>query len=318
MNRFPLSPIQSLFARAAGAAMLAVCAVGVQAQPVSAEDSAFYLAINIDAIRDGQASAALYSVIDQKILDKLRAQLGSDAVDAIDGVSIFGTGDNQTPVILLHGDISQTARDRFVDKLFKKKDDVELQTEHGRNYFAFGDHFSFGDAQLHWDGGESENHHDPLLLAFGDRGQTMITPNPDAMSDFLREGFLPNAVMAEDLMVLKADRALAQGGLNNRHMAFSGNGGAWESELFKKVERFGVVVADDAEALRISVEAQTSSPELAQALGNIVKGIISLKALSSDAAEKLEWLDTLQINSNDSITRLDVTVSAEALGQLID
>jgi|SRR6056297_2592410 len=312
MKRFSIASIRSLAARIAGVALLSISVAGVQAQPVSAEDSAFYLAINIDAIRDGQASAALYAFIDNEVLDELRDEFGSEAVDAIAGISVFGTGDHQTPVILLHGDIPQAARDRFVDKLFKEKKEVELLTDHGRNYFAFGD------VQLDWDGVESDGDHDALLLAFGDRGQTMITPNPEAMSEFLREGSLPDAVMAEDLMVIQADRALAQGGLNNRHAAFSANGGAWESELFRKVDRIGMVVADDAEALRISIEAHTASPELAQALENIVKGIVSLKALSSDAADKLEWLDSLQINSSDSVTRLDALVPAESLKAIID
>lgn len=312
MKRFMPALIRPLFARVGGIVLLSICAVGAQAQPVSAEDSASYLSINIDAIRDGEASAALYTFIDNEILDDLRDEMGSDAINAIDGISVFGTGESQTPVILLHGDIPQSARDRFVDEIFEKKENVELLTQHGRNYFAFGD------VQLDWDGVDSEGDHDALLLAFGDRGQTMITPHAEAMNAFLREGFLPDAVMAEDLMVLKADRALAQGGLNNRHVAFSGNGGAWESELFRKVDRFGLVIADDAEALRITIEAHTSSPELAQALENIVKGIISLKALSSDAADKLEWLDTLQINSDDRITRLDALVPAEALSEILN
>lgn len=312
MNRFNPLSTRVFAVRAACAIMLTACAFSVQAQPVSAEDSAFYLSINIDAIRDGEASTALYTFIDNEVLDDLRDELGSDAINAIDGISIFGTGDSQTPVILLHGDIPQSARDRFVDEIFEEKENVELLTQHGRNYFAFGN------VQVDWDGIDSEGGHDALLLAFGDRGQTMITPHPEAMSAFLREGFLPDAVMAEDLMVLKADRALAQGGLNNRHLAFSGNGGAWDSELFKKVDRFGLVIADDAEALRITIEAHTSSPELAQALENIVKGIISLKALSSEAADKLEWLDTLRIVSDDRITRLDALVTAEALSEILD
>ncbi|MEX2499058.1 MAG: hypothetical protein WD397_09330 [Wenzhouxiangellaceae bacterium] len=312
MKTFTLASLRTSLARTACAAMLAACAAGVQAQPISAEDSAFYLSINIDAIRDGRASAPLYDFFDNSVLKSLRNELGHAAVDAIDGVSIFGTGDHQAPVILLHGDIPQSARDRFVDELFKEKENVELRTKHGRNYFAFGN------VQLDWNGIDNEDHDGTLLLAFGDRGQTMITPDADSMDTFLHEGFVPDAVMAEDLMVLKADRALAQGGLNNRHPVFSGSGGAWESELFRKVDRFGLIVADDADALRVTVEAHTASPELAQALENIVKGIVSLKALSSDAADKLDWLDTMHIVSDDRITRLDALVPAAALEEILN
>lgn len=311
MKRFTLVSLQSLAARAVCALILAACAFSVQAQPVSAEDSAFYFGINIDAIRDGQASAPLYAYIDGEILDELRDEFGTGVVDAIDGISIFGVGESQTPVVVLHGDIPRSARDRFVDELFMKKDDVELLTAHGRNYFAFGD------VQLDWNRDDGEHGHDSLLLAFGDRGQTMVTPNAEIMDNFLRRGFVPDAVMNEDLMVLKANPALAQGSLNNRHAAFSGGGG-WNSELFKKVDRFGLVVADGSDALRITVEAHTSSPELARALENIVKGTISLKALSSDAGGKLKWLDTLQIVSDDRIMRLDATVPADALRDIFD
>lgn len=312
MKRSKLDSTRSLIVRATGALMLAACAVGAKAQPVSAEDSAFYLAINIDAIRDGRASAPLYAFIDEEILDELRVELGSDAVDAIDGIGIYGTGDSQAPVVLLHGNIPASARDRFVDELFQEKGNVELLTRHGRNYFAFSD------VQLEWEGVNNDDYDGSLLLAFGDRGQTMITPDDDAMSAFLREGFVPEAVMAEDLMVLKADRTLAQAGLNNRHSVFSDNGGVWESELFRKVDRFALVVADETEALGVTVEAHTASPEMAQALENIVKGIVSLKVLSEDAAEKLDWLDTLKILSDDSITRLEVRVPSAALEEILD
>src|SRR6056297_1441263 len=168
MKRFSLASVRSLAARVIGVALLSVSALGVQAQPISAEDSAFYLAINIDAIWNGQSSAPLYAYIDDNILQELREEFGSDAADQIAGISIFGSGESQTPVILLHGDIPQPARDRFVDSLFKGMEDVELLTRHGRNYFAFGD------VQLDWNGHDGEDRNDSLLLAFGDRGQTMI------------------------------------------------------------------------------------------------------------------------------------------------
>lgn len=298
----------------------ALTAAPASAQPVAAHDSAFYLSINLATMRDGTASAPLYRWVEGEVLEDLRDELGTDLIDSLEGVSIFGTGAEQVPAVVLHGTIPQSARDRIVDGVFESKGEIELKTLHGRNYY------SFSGLELDWDGVENHDggdgdgsNHDALLIAFGDQGQSMITPDPLIMDLFLRHGELAQAEMAPDLMVLQANRALIQGGLSNRqNLPGVGPNGPWESEMFRKVERFGIILADENDAVSFTLEAQSATPEVAEAMANLVEGLISLKALSGENDPELEWLDSLDISTQDRITRFQARFPAEQLVTLLD
>ena len=308
----------AFFARAsgrllAGIGFAAVVAVGTaQAQPLAAHDSSFYLSVNLDTMRDGAASKPLYRWFQQEVLDDVREELGVDLIDALNGVSIFGTGANQVPVLVLHGDIPRSARDHVVDTVFSEKGKVELKTAHGRNYYEFAE------LDLDWDGVENRfgQDHDALLIAFGDRGQSMVTPDPEIMDRFLRDGALAVSEMSSELMVLEAERPLARGGVNNRKG--SPRGGPWESRMFRQVERFGLVISDEDDAVSLTLEAESATPELAEAMANLVRGLVSLKVLSQDTDPDLEWLGALEITTRDRITRMQARVPAESLVSILD
>jgi len=296
-------------------AILVVAADPVRAQPVAASDSQFYLSVNIDALRGSDASEPLYRFLDGEVLDELRDEFGTGLVDAISGVSIFGTGADQAPAVVLHGIIPPTARDRIVDEVFRDKGEVELKTMHGRNYYEFAD------LELDWDGVEEREggRHDALLIAFGDRGQSMITPDPLLMDRFLRDGALPEAEMSPELMVLQAERPLAHAGMNN-HGERAGNRrhGPWESKMLRRVQRIGMVFADAGGSLAFTLEAESESAELAEAMANLVRGLISLKMLSEDPDPKMRLLDNVEVTTRESSVRLELTIPPEDLEKLLD
>jgi len=297
----------------AGIGIAAVLTAGAaQAQPLAAHDSSFYLSVNLDTMRDGAASRPLYQWFQQEVLDEVRDELGAGLVDAVNGISIFGTGQDQVPVLVLHGDIPRSARDELVDTVFSEKGEVELKTAHGRNYYEFAE------LDLDWDGVENRSgqDHDALLIAFGDRGQSMVTPDPEIMDRFLRDGGLAVAEMSPELMVLEAERPLARGGMNNRKG--SPRGVPWESKMFRQVERLGLVIADENDSVSLTLEAESATPELAEAMANLVRGLVSLKVLSEDTDSDLDWLAALEITALDRTTRMHVRVPAETLVSILD
>ncbi len=314
MNRRFFRPLRKAVARTTATIALAMAVLTAQAQPISAPDSAFYLSVNFEAMKQGQASAPLYRFFNEEILNELRDEFGPGLIDSLQGVSLFGTGDEQAPVIVLHGDIPPSARDRIVDELFREHDDVELLTDRGRNYYRFGG------LDLDWDAGDTglQGEHDELWLAFGDRGQTLLTPHRTTLDDFLVQGFLPDAVMAPDLVVIQADRALAQGGVDRTHRVFNGPDGSFQSEVFQKIDRFAMLVAEADGGIEISLEAHSATPEVAQALQNIVQGIISLRALSAEVPPEMAWIEGVRVSRDERITRLDVAIPPQALTEILD
>ena len=284
------------------------------AMPLAAIDSAFYLQINIDRMRTGAASAQLYQWLEREALKELREELGNDMIDQLDGISIFGSGAQQHPAIVLHGATSQQLRDRIVDKFFAENDKVELLSKYQRNYYAFGD------IDIKLDGLTiNEIDSDMLFLAFGDNNQTLITPAEDVLDDFLQQGSFVIQAMPQDLIIIQADRTLAQGGMNPKHKVF-GNQGAWQSSLFRNVEKFALVVADAEDSINISLEAHSADSTAATALANIVQGILSLKALADeeDEDEDLAWINRLKVSNDSNITRFDLGLPVAKLLQIID
>jgi hypothetical protein len=285
-----------------------------QSQPLAAADSAFYLHINIDRMRNGGASAQLYQWLEREALDDLREEFGTEMIDQLAGISVFGSGAEQQPAIVLHGTTSQLMRDTIIDKLFDQDDAVELLSKHGRNYYAFND-IDINLDSLHINDIDS----DTLFLAFGENDQTLITAAEDMLDSFLQRGSFQMDALPQDLLVIQANRALVQGGMNPKHTVF-GDHGAWESSLFRNVEKFALVVADADDAINISVEAHSANSGAATALANIAQGILSLKALAQSEAddEDLNWLNQLKISNTDNITRFDVGLPIQQLLDILD
>jgi len=282
--------------------------------PLAAADSAFYLQINIDNMRQGNASAQLYQWLEREALTDLREELGDDMIDQLEGISVFGSGDQQQPAIVLHGASSQNMRDNIIDKLFADDKALELLSKHGRNYYAFGD------INIKLDGLTiNEIDSDTLFLAFGDNKQTLITPSADVLDEFLQQGSFLMQAMPQDLIVLQASRALVQGGMNPKHQVF-GEDGPWESSLFRSVEKFALVVADADEFINVRLEAHSADDNAASALANIAQGILSLKALADgeDADGELAWINQLKISNDNNITRFDIGLPVQQLLQIID
>jgi hypothetical protein len=282
--------------------------------PLAAADSAFYLQINIDNMRKGDASAQLYQWLEREALTDLREELGNDMIDQLEGISVFGNGEQQQPAIVLHVATSQSMRDNIIDKLFADDKDLELLSKHDRNYYAFGD------VDIKLDGLTiNELDSDTLFLAFGDNKQTLITPSEDVLDEFLQQGSFLMQAMPQDLIVISANRALVQGGMNPKHQVF-GEDGPWESSLFRSVEKFALVVADAEESINISLEAHSADDNAASALANIAQGILSLKALADgeDSDGELAWIKQLKISNDNNITRFDIGLPVQQLLQIID
>ncbi len=282
--------------------------------PLAAQDSAYYLQINIDRMRHGDAAAQLYQWLEREALADLREELGSELVDQIESISVFGSGPEQQPAVVLRGPDSQRLRDTIIDKLFASKDEIEVLSKHGRDYYALGD------IDVSLDGLTiNELDTDTVFLAFGDNQQTLITPSGQVLDSFLQQGSFLIEAMPQDLIVIQANRALVQGGMNPKHEVFGKDGG-WQSSLFRSVEKFALVVADAKDVINISLEAHSADSSAATALANIAQGILSLKALADteEHDQDLAWINRLRVSNENTITRFDLDLPVQQLLQIID
>lgn len=292
------------------ASLFAGTALTAQAQPIAAADSAFYIQVNLLEMRQSDAGSQLYDWVDDEIIEEIEDEFGTDLVRSLDGISIFGSGDTQTPVVLLHGFLSEAAQDDITEKVLSEVDEARIETQFGQEFITVhaDDMENFN---IDIDGQEFEQ----LFLAFGDSNQTLITPSKDILDDFLRNNSVFSDALSSDLIVVQANRSLVQGGLDAKHDIFKN--GPWESQFFKNIEQVGLVIADSGDSFTLRAEAVSSTPAMAEALGNIAKGLLSFKSLADDEGE-LALLDNLDIASNSNVTVFELQVPAELLIDTLD
>ncbi len=300
-----------LIKSAAVAVLAAGLAVSSQAQPTAAADSAFYIQINLDEMRQSPAGSRLYDWVEDEVLEEIDEEFGSNFTTGLDGISIFGSGDEQAPVILLHGYLSQEARDTITDKLFESDGAVTTENRYGHTFFAIDGEHSFDGGNIEINGEEYEQ----VFLSFGD-GQTLVTPSEVVLDEFLSNGAAFSGTLSSDLIVVQANRALVQGGVNTKHNVFKH--GPWESKFFKNVEQIGLVIADANDSFQIRAQAVSRTAAMAQALGGIAQGLLSFKALADGIDEELSWIEGLSVTTDDNVTTFELDIPADQLLDVID
>lgn len=286
--------------------------------PFGADDSAYYIQVNFAAMRDSESGRQLLDWVNEEIFDEiadeLGASVGDDLAQNFDGISVFGAGEDQSPVILTHGFLTDEMHDLLLSHLDgADADDIIKSSNHGLDYYTITD----GDIDLDFLDVNTDSD-DTIYFSIGNlgQGQSMITTSEVVMDQFLANGARMDNQLTSDLIVLQANRPLVQGGLNTKHNVFKN--GPWESKFFQNVEQLGVVIGDAGDAFTVRAEAISRTPSMAEALGSIAKGLLSFKALAGDDDEDLAWLNNLQVTSADNATVFELLIPAQDLMDAID
>ncbi len=77
------------------------------AQVPSASDSTWYVHVNLAEMRASTAGQFMYQWVEDEIISDVEDELEIEVSDYLDGISVFGTGAEQVPVILIHGYLDQ-------------------------------------------------------------------------------------------------------------------------------------------------------------------------------------------------------------------
>lgn len=286
--------------------------------PFGASDSAYYIQVNFAAMRDTENGRRLLEWVDDEIFEEIADELGADVRDDLaqnfDGISIFGTGPDQDPVILTHGYLTESMHDLMRGHLDSADaDDVTRATRHGQDYYTFAG----GDIDLDFLDIDTDSG-DTVYFSIGNLGQgmSMMTTNEAIFDEFLANGATWNSTMTNDLIVIQANRALVQGGLNTDHDVFEH--GPWESKFFQNVEQVGLAITDAGDGFNVRAEAVSRTPEMAEALGNIARGLLSFKAMADIDDEDLGWLNNLQVSTDSSSTVFELQIPVDHLLDAID
>lgn len=266
----------------------------------------WYVHANLAAMRAASDEQKLYGWFCRNIIDDLEEEFGQGSVTGFDAVTVFSrTTDRGGFGLVLHGGLDADRRQQLIEQLSLRL----LEDREGHEVYEIAP-LSIPAVELEKALGSTG-----VFLAFGDRGQTLLTTGEDVLAEFLAAGAQFEGDFSPDLLVIRAADTLMRGGIDTASM--SGMGGSYESQVFRNIEQAGVALADIGGRYELRVEMVAVSAEKAQALSGIVQGLIGLHAMSEGDAD-LEFLGTLQSSAEDNRLKLDMQMTPDQLMELLD
>jgi hypothetical protein len=280
------------------------------------EGSNWFVHVNVELMRTSTIGQMMMEESLGEAFREIEKETGVQFTDQIEGLTIFGGHlPPNNGAVVAHGGFSADTQSEMIGAMSKAG--TYLEGDHlGQRYFAIND--LDGDNEKEFGHGSRHDHDDLLYVAFGD-DQTLFSQNLDAVKSFLDAGgYLTGLPIADSstLLVIEADRAMLQGGVNTRVAQEDGN---WDSSILANVDSIAAVLVDDNGAASFHADVRAKSPEIAESVRNIVEGLVALKALdSSDEPAIGALLRSTKIRTDGSDITVDVFIDPELLNELID
>lgn len=265
-------------------------------------DSPWFVHVNLAAMRDASDGGALYGWLEREVIDDLEEEFGEGRVSGIEQVSVFGTSDGDGVGVLMTGGIDAEARGEIVRSFA-----AEPLDDAGEGAYEVG-----ADADIA-DEIDIELDEGALFLAFDEAGDLFVTSRRSLLDRFQSGARFAPAATTE-LLVIRAN-SLVSGGVDTETLS---NGPIqWDSKMMRNIRRAGFALSDVDGGYDVSLELVAVDESQAQALVNVVQGLIGLQALANEEPE-LGFLGTAQAQRNAERVNVSVQVSSEQLMHLLD
>lgn len=278
--------------------------------PGSAE---WYLYVDLEKMRSEEAGKPLFTWLDDEVISEVRDEAGVDLEQEIDSLTAFSvTGDG--PVVVIEGPITTATKDKIMAAIAAEGDLTPLKAS-GRTYFRIGD----GDAD--YNGGDIEFDFDEGgWISLAVKNKILFTGSEAQMQSLLaNKGRVPGAGRNKGaLLVLTAEKALLQAGMNTAMLMGDGDGDL-DSKILRNTEQVAFLLAIVKDKLAIEAELVTSEPEMAESLASVARGLISLVAFDDSMdAETMSVLQGTRIEAKGNSLHLSLAVDPELAVRTID
>lgn len=254
------------------------------------EQTAWYLHLDLEQMQNTVTGQYISDFVDEDVFEEIREETGLDLRNELEGITAFGSSeDGEDAAVVFHGRLSKETKDTLLELLRDEANDIGEENLSGVSVYSFEDldfdHHHHGHSRDHDDDDSgptiSIDGDETVYLGFGKANQTMITPNRRLLESWAAAGGRFRGVSQNypgALLVLEADRSLVQGGVRKNVLSH----GPWNSSIGKSMEQIAVILFDEAGRAALDVSILTTTPDTAESLHNVVKGLIALKSLAAD------------------------------------
>ena len=258
------------------------------------QGTVWYLHANLEQMRNSPAGRELYKWLDGEIFMEIHDEIGIDINKETDSITAFSDRDQGT-VIVVEGNVSEDTQQKLlaVAVLQAKLSTLEYR---GKTYYHVYDQRRSRD-----EGDDDEQDSDQANELFDDledgayfsfetNNRLIITSSEKRMEAMLDNGGRISGGGDHNgaLFILTADRTFLQAGLRTNELG--DDDGDWESNIIRNTEQAALLVSGHDDLIAVEAQLESSDPKMAQSIGGIVNGLISLQAFNTDLDPQLRSL----------------------------
>ncbi|MEL6302135.1 MAG: hypothetical protein AAFV47_13430 [Pseudomonadota bacterium] len=271
-------------------------------------DANWYIYVGMEALRDSDAGAEVLSWIDEDVTSDMERDFGIRITEDTDSVFLYGDGDENFALRLL-ADFS----DETVSKL---KAEVLSNDNTTTKKAAWGEYFVIQDLEdeLDIDTGEVNIETDTIYVNFDDGKAIYIASTLEHLANEVKGIRGGN----NNILVLDGRKPFLQIGVNTDELDADGDFD-FDSDLLRQTSKVALTVGSVRDAFDIHTRITATDPEVTESMANIVRGLISLRMLSSEIPDSLSRvIDKLKVESDSSGMSIRLSVTPGELQAFAD
>lgn len=277
------------------------------------KDTVWYMHANFEQMRTSESGSPIYDWFDDEVIEEVGEEIGVDLNDEVNSVTAFSDEQLGT-VIVVEGPLRKDFRSQVMAAL---RMDAELQD------------FKFDGKAYHFAGDDEEadsRNEDPfddlengVFFSFAVKNKLIVASHEEQMKALLESGgkIAGSGSVDDAMFVLTADKSFVQAGLRPEGMA-DDEDDDWESNIIRNTEQAALLISDSDG--RIAFEAQLVSvdPKMAESIGGIVNGLISLQAFNSELGPELQsLLQNTRVRVDENLLSISTVIEPELVIEIV-
>lgn len=249
-------------------------------------DTIWYMHADLEAMRTTESGSKIYAWFEDEVVEDISEETGIDLSAEVNSMTAFSDATNGT-VVVIDGAITRESQERLLAiATMQAGGDIDLLEYKGMTYYHIGDEEDEGD----WGNEPFDDLEDSAWFSFALDNKAILTSTEKQLQALLDSGGKIAGSGSHDgaLFVLSADKSFVQAGMQADNMASEDDD--WESNILRNTKQAAVLIADKDGMIAIEAQLVSADPKMAQAIGGIINGLISLQAFNSDLGPEIQEL----------------------------
>ncbi len=275
-------------------------------------DTIWYMHADLHQLRATESGKGISAWLDAEVVAEIHEEIGVDLNAELDSITAYSDATNGT-VILIEGPITKETQDKLL-ALAVLEGDVDTREYDGNTYYFTGD----DEESARGDRDPFEDLEDSAYFSFALDNKAIIASSENQLKAMLDNGGKIVGSQSHDgaLFVLTADVSFVQAGLRTNGLADDGD---WESNILRNTEQAALLIADRSGQIAIEAQLKTKDPKMAQSIGGIVNGLISLQAFNSELGPEIRSLiDNTRVDVNENVLTISTVIDPDLVVSVLN